>query len=59
MCADIEIAIWLRLYTLQHKDAFIQTLTEMHSAGIEDQIYAEGAEIIKANNITQPRTGSK
>ena len=33
---------------LQHKDAVIQTLTEMRSAMVEDQIYAEAAEIIKA-----------
>ena len=44
---------------LQHKGAVILTLTEMHSAGVEDQIYAEAAEIIKANDITQPRIGSK
>ena len=44
---------------LQHKDAFIQTLTEMRSTGVEDQIYAEAVEIIKANDITQPCTGSK
>ena len=33
---------------LQHKDAVIQTLTEMCSAMVQDQIYAEAVEIIKA-----------
>ena len=31
----------------------------MSSAGVEDQIYAEAVEIMIANDIAQPRPGSK
>ena len=52
--ADLDMA-----KALQHKDAVIQTLTEMRCAGVADQIYAEAAEIMMANDIAQPRPGSR
>ena len=37
--ADLDMA-----KALQHKDAVIQTLTEMRCAGVADQIYAEAVD---------------
>ena len=50
-CLKVKVCRYWDCYVakaLQHKDAVIQTLTEMRSAMVEDQIYAEAAEIIKA-----------
>ena len=50
-CLKVKVCRYWDCYVakaLQHKDAVIKTLTEMRSAMVEDQIYAEAAEIIKA-----------